>query len=106
VAKKNKKKKPKRKPKRPSLVRDINGVRALAAEVREVANQIEAYADGMITMNVPTIRPLTGNFHRALETIRVFAIQQVLGKIMAHAARNGAGSHLPDLSPAPRERNR
>jgi hypothetical protein len=86
-------KKAKRKPKEASPPRDSEGIRSLAGELREVADRLEAYADTMKEMGIPSIKPLTGNFHQALEKIRVFTAQQVLAKLMVEAERSGKDAH-------------
>jgi hypothetical protein len=88
-----KKKAPKRRPKEISKPRDAKGIRDLAAELREIAQRLEGYAAKMEAMGIPSIKPLTGNFHRAVERIRVFTAQQVLAKLVAEGARRGLDAH-------------
>ena len=87
------KKAPKRRAKEISKSRDAKGIRELAAELREVAQRLEGYAANMEAMGIPSIKPLTGNFHQAVEKIRVFAAQQVLAKLVAEGARRGLDAH-------------
>lgn len=82
-----------RAPKEVSPPRTAQGIRALAVELREAAQRLEDYAHTMQALKIPTIRPLTGNFHRAMERIRVFTAQQVLAKLMAEAERAGKDAH-------------
>lgn len=93
IVKKKKSPKPKRKPKEISKPRDPNGIRELAEELREIAGRLESYAASMEAMKIPSIRPLTGNFHQATERIRVFSAQQVLAKLVAEGARRGHDAH-------------
>ncbi len=88
--------KPSKKPRAPkerSQRRTPQGIRALAAEVREVAERLDEYARTMQALDIASIRPLTGNFHQALERIRVFTAQQVLAKLMVAAERAGKDAH-------------
>jgi hypothetical protein len=82
-----------RKPKETSAPRKPDGIRALAAELREVADRLEGYADSMESLGIASIKPLTGNFHQALEKIRVFTTQQVLARLMVEAEKLGKDAH-------------
>ncbi len=90
------KKKPPKKPRGPkerSEPRTPQGIRALATELREVADRLDGYADSMQSLGIPAIKPLTGNFHQALEKIRVFTTQQVLARLMVEAEKLGKDAH-------------
>jgi hypothetical protein len=92
----SKKKQPSKKPRGPkerSQPRTSEGVRNLAAELREVADRLEGYADSMQSLGIRSIKPLTGNFHQALEKIRVFTTQQVLARLMVEAEKLGKKAH-------------
>jgi hypothetical protein len=89
----SKKKPQKRKPKEISKPRDADGLRELAGELTELAQRLETYADGMEAMGIASIRPLTGNFHLAVERIRIFTAQQVLARLVTEATRQGRDAH-------------
>ena len=82
-----------RRKKEVSKPRDPNGIRQLSAELRDVADRLDHYAENMEEMGIETIRPLTGNFHLAVEKLRIFAASQVLSKLVAEAARLGVDAH-------------
>jgi hypothetical protein len=82
-----------RQPKERSEPRNPQGIRALATELREVADRLDSYADNMRSLGIPSIKPLTGNFHQALAKIRVFTTQQVMAKLMVEAEKLGKNAH-------------
>jgi hypothetical protein len=83
----------KRRPKERSYPRSHEGIRALADELRDVVRRLDRYADSMQTLGIASIRPLTGNFHQALERIRLFTTQQVLGRLIVEASKLGIDAH-------------
>lgn len=60
-------------------------IRQMAAQLRGVAETLEACAADMERLGIDAIRPLPGNFHRAVETLREFAARQVLARVAVAA---------------------
>ncbi|MBI1903499.1 MAG: hypothetical protein HYS13_20540 [Planctomycetia bacterium] len=74
-----------RNPKQISAPRDADGVRQLATPLRKIADEIESYAEHMERLGVAEIRPLTGNFVRAVDKLADFLARQLLAKIAAES---------------------
>ena len=74
-----------RTPKQISSPRDADGIRELAAPLRDIAKRIEGYAGQMENLNISSIRPLVGNFTRAVKKLEEFMARQLLAKIASES---------------------
>lgn len=92
--------------KQPSPPRTASEIAALASRLRELADQIDQCAQVMRRQRIPAIRPLTGNFHIALDAIRRFVNRQMLPQVAdaAHETFRTALLPPPAKSRAPRPR--
>jgi hypothetical protein len=94
-----------RNPKQFSPPRDADGIRELAVPLRDIAKRIEGYAGQMESLNIKSIRPLVGNFTRAVKKLEEFMARQLLAKIAAESHeffRPGEGGRPPGRSGAAR----
>lgn len=81
--------KKKRKDKIESPPRTSKQIRRLGKELRDLAEQIDRYADFMDDLLVKKIRPLTGNWENAIDTLKKVVVKQIHVKVVTAAAQNG-----------------